>query len=246
MKIFDAKTKENLNIPKWITVKNNSINAINKGIKINDKDGEAFIGETMYSSRLLSCEGVIITDDYKVIELKQAELLKKLSKKELMIFRNDEDDVFYKGFLDGSVKIGYYYGSNTGKAFSINFNLKCVDVFAYGKEKEITFINEMGKVEVVCGGNYNILPTIEISNVERLSGKIIEVNNSGLELSKEIELKGKTLKFKNGILKINNEDYSSYLSDDSIIMPLFLIAGKQDFEIKIPESTIKIKYREVF
>ncbi len=247
MKVFDAKTKENLNIPKWITVKGNSINAINKSVKINDKDGEALIGDTMYSARILSCNGVIPTDDYSEVELKQAELLKTLSKKELIIYREDEDTVFYRGVLDGSVKIGYYHGSNTSKAFSINFNLKCVDIFAYGEEKEITFINEMGKKKITCEGNYNILPTIEISNAEKLNGKVLEFNNDTvLELSKEIELKGKTLKYKNGFLKLEDEDYSSYLTDESIISFLVLKPSENEIKINIPESTIKIKYREVF
>ena len=241
MKIF--YNDEMLDIPIWITASDNSMQIANQTAKINDRHGEVSFGEPVYSARSFNCSGTIFTEKYEDVEKERSRLTFLLAGRELKIYRDDDDKIFYICRLIGNIKIHYNHGIDLAKTFTISFMLKALDPFGYGEEKEKSIVGGLQTLSIQNEGNYISIPMIEINTTETLNGLLLKCDNSFLELSEEIILtSGQILKYQDGHLFFNNDDISHKLSDKSLLYPLSFQAGNSNLEIKIHSGNIKIKY----
>lgn len=229
-----------LNIPTWITASDNTVTVNAHSVKLNDRHGEYLTGEDIYTARTFNCSGNIITDKYQEVEKLRSALTSSLVGKELKVYRDDADEVFYFCRLIGAIKTGYHNGKNLAKAFSFSFTLKALDPFGYGKEKIETVTGGFQTITIQNDGNCITIPKIEISDVDHVEGSLFECNNSFLEVNKKIPLKkGEKLSYKNGLLYAGENDIVKNMSDKSIITPLHFIAGENKVKIKLSAGTIK-------
>ncbi len=241
MKIF--YNNEMLDIPIWITASDNSVQIANHTAKINDRHGEVSFGEHVYSARSFNCSGTIFAEKYEDVEKERSRLTSLLVGRELKVYRDDDDKIFYICCLIGNIKISYNHGIDLAKTFTISFMLKALDPFGYEEEKEKSIVAGLQTLPIQNDGNYMTIPIIEINTTETLNGLLLKCDNSFLELSEEIILtSGQILKYQDGNLFLNNDDISHKLSDKSLLYPLSLQAGNNNLEIKIHSGNIKIKY----
>ena len=241
MKIFYKN--EMLDIPIWITASDNSIQVTNPTTKINDRHGEVSVGETVYSARSFNCSGTVFTEKYEDVEKERSRLTSLLAGRELKLYRDDDDKIFYICRLVGNIKINYTHGIEIAKTFTISFMLKALDPFAYGEEKEKAIVAGLQTLSIQNEGNYMSIPMVEINTTESLNGLLLKCGNSFLELSEEITpTSGQILKFWNGNLFLDENDISYKLSDKSLLYPLSFQAGNNNLEIKIHSGNMKIKY----
>lgn len=241
MKIFDGDKK--LDIPVWITASDNVCTVNVHSVKLNDMHGEYLAGDTIYSTRTFNCSGNILTDRIKDVERERSRLTALLSDKELKVYRNDSDDIFYTCRLIGGVKTGYYNGSNIGRVFSFSFTLKALDPFGYGEKETKEIAGGIQTITIFNKGNYISLPEIEISNIDYVDGLLFSSGNSFLELNKKTEIPiGGKLRYKNGLLYLNDEDVSYRLSDKTLIYPLCFQSGENKLNIKVHAGSIKLSY----
>lgn len=241
MKIF--YNDEMLDIPIWITASDNSMQIANQTAKINDRHGEVSFGEPVYSARSFNCSGTIFTEKYEDVEKERSRLTSLLAGRELKVYRDDDDKIFYICCLIGNIKISYNHGIEIAKTFTISFMLKALDPFGYGEEKEKSIVAGLQTLSIQNEGNYISIPMIEINTTESLNGLLLKCGNSFLELSEEITpTSGQTLKYWNGNLFLNEDDVSHKFSDKSLLYPLSFQAGNNNLEIKIHSGNIKIKY----
>ncbi|NVP22723.1 phage tail domain-containing protein [Treponema phagedenis] len=232
-----------LDIPVWITATDNTITVNTPSTKINDRDGEYLQGGTYYAVRIFNCSGNIPTDKYKDVEHERSRLFNLLAGKELHVYRDDDDDIFYKCRLEGTVKTTYNDGFNLAKVFSISFQLKAIEPFGFG-ETVIKKIHALEQKETIhCEGNYPTLPEIELSGIASVKGLLLESGNTYLEVSSKIDIPiGDSLIYKNGLLFLNGEDITINLTDRCILNPLTFQAGKNKLKITITGGTVKITY----
>ena len=243
MKIF--YNDEMLDIPIWITASDNSMQIANQTAKINDRYGEVSFGEPVYSARSFNCSGTIFTEKYEDVEKERSRLTSLLAGRELKVYRDDDDKIFYICRLIGNIKISYNHGIEIAKTFTISFMLKALDPFGYGEEKEKSIVAGLQTLSIQNEGNYISIPMIEINTTESLNGLLLKCGNSFLELSEEITpISGQTLKYWNGNLFLNEDDVSHKISDKSLLYPLSFQVGNSNLEIKIHSGNIKIKYHE--
>lgn len=234
---------EKLDIPMWLTASDNSVQITNHTAKINDRHGEVSFGENIYSARSFNCSGTIFAEKYEDVEKERSRLTSLLTGRELKVYRDDDDKIFYLCRLIGNIKVNYNNGIELAKTFTINFMLKALDPFGFGEEKEKSIVAGLQTLPIQNEGNYMTIPVVEITTTESLNGLLLKCGNSFLELIEEITLtSGQTLKYQDGNLFLDNDDISHKLSDKSLLYPLSLQAGNNNLEIKIHSGNIKIKY----
>ena len=149
MRIFDEEKE--LAIPQWITISSSASTIQTQAVKLNDRHGECPTGKEQYSSKTFQCSGTIPTDSACAVEEERSRLLSLLSGKDLIVYRDDEDTVFYRCRLTGSIQVTYYNGENLHKVFTISFTLKAFDPFGYGPKKMQEFKHSPVKMkEIIC------------------------------------------------------------------------------------------------
>jgi len=241
MRIFDGEKK--LAIPIWITASSSACTVQTKTVKLNDRNGEYLTGKEQYTARTFQCSGTIPTDSADAVEKERSRLLSILSGKDLIVYRDDDDTVFYRCRLAGQIQVTYYNGDALHKVFTISFTLKAFDPFGYGPEK-VQIISAGIQTHVIENeGNYISIPKLEISGTNYVEGMLFQCNASFLEVNKKINLQeGEHLIYKNGCLYLNGEDISYRLSDRSFITPLYFQAGTNRLEVNVPEGVIRLSY----
>lgn len=246
MKIY--ANNELLNIPIWITANDNTITVNAHTTKLNDRHGEYLAGDDIYTSRTFNCSGNIITDMYSEVEKIRSSLTHLLSGKELKVYRDDDDDIFYLCRLIGGIKTSYNNGGNLAKVFSVSFILKALDPFGYGTEKTKNITGGIQTITIQNEGNCITIPQIEISDVSFVEGILFECNNSVLEVNKKITLEAnEKLVYKNGLLFLNGTiDISSRLANKAIINPFHFTAGENKIKVKITSGNITFTYNGRF
>lgn len=231
MKIF--YNNEMLDIPVWITVSDNSVQITNRTAKINDRHGEVSFGESVYSTRSFNCSGTIFAEKYEDVEKERSRLTSILTGRELKVYRDDDDKIFYLCRLIGSIKINYNHGIELAKVFNISFMLKALDPFGSGELQEKAVIGGNKTIAIQNDGNYITSPTVEIDGVDSVEGLLIECNNSFLEVNKKIIIPtGQKLTYKDGLLYLKGDDISVRLSNKAVINPLYFVEGENKIKIK--------------
>ncbi|MFC2602837.1 MAG: phage tail protein [Treponema sp.] len=241
MRIFDEKKE--LDIPKWITASSSASTIQTQAVRLNDRHGEYPTGKEQYSSKTFQCSGTISTDSACAVEKERSRLLSLLSGKDLIVYRDDDDTIFYRCRLTGQIQITYYNGENLHKVFTISFTLKAFDPFGYGQRKIETIAGGRRDISIVTEGNLFTVPEIAIGDIEKVSGLLVHCNGTELKISREIAIPhGKTLLYKDGTLFLDGEDYTRLLTLSSIIHPLYFIAGHNTVSIYVPTGTVTVAF----
>lgn len=241
MKIFDERTE--LDIPIWITASSSALAIQTQAVKLNDRHGEYPTGKEQYGSRTFQCSGTIPTDSACAVEKERSRLLSLLSGKDLIVYRDDDDAIFYRCRLTGQIQVTYYNGENLHKVFTISFTLKAFDPFGYGQRKIETIAGGRQDISIITEGNVSTIPEIAISGIEKVSGLLMRCNGTELAVSREIAIpQGKTLLYKNGSLFLDGEDYTRLLTLSSVIHPLYFIAGSNTVSLYVPAGTVTIAF----
>ena len=216
MRIFDEKKE--LDIPKWITASSSASTIQTQTVKLNDRHGEYLTGKEQYGSKTFQCSGTIPTDSACAVEKERSRLLSLLSGKDLIVYRDDDDTIFYRCRLTGQIQITYYNGENLHKVFTISFTLKAFDPFGYGQRKIETIAGGRRDISIVTEGNLSTVPEIAIGDIEKVSGLL------------------------DGTLFLDGEDYTRLLTLSSIIHPLYFIAGHNTVSIYVPAGTVTVAF----
>lgn len=228
MKIFDGFTQ--LDIPKWFTVSQNTMNIKVDTLKVNERYGEVLAGDEYFSSRTLKCEGTLIADNFSEVEKLRSKLTNMLACKVLRVYRDDFDDVFYNCILDESISASYYNGWNIGKAVTISFNLKAIDPYLYSDRQIGLSRKETRFKKYFNNGNITIYPNFFIFGKGTYKGVILESGDRTLELKKTIKLNEKeNLFFISNVLFINQDgklkNKTDCLTEKSLVYPIKFSTG---------------------
>lgn len=232
MRIFYGE--QELDIPQWINVTQNSMNVTPQTTKVNDAFGEQLTGGEYFSSRTFKCSGTIAAVQYNEVEKLRSHLTDMLSSKVLRLYRDDTDEIFYECVLDGTINTGYYQGKHIARAITVDFTLKALFPFARSAQKTYQKGVSETSSTITLGGNYQCYPLfhLSVSANKNLSGVLLECNSRKLELKKTLSLTtNETLSFnEQGLYKINNttqtiENASDYLTEQSIVKPIVFYVG---------------------
>lgn len=241
MRIFDREKE--LAIPIWITASSSASTVQTKTVKLNDRHGEYITGKEQYTGRTFQCSGTIPTDSASAVEKERSRLLSLLSGKDLIVYRDDDDTIFYRCRLTGQIQVTYYNGENLHKVFTISFTLKAFDPFGYGAKKVQTISAGIQTLTIENEGNHLSIPEIEITGIDYVEGVLFQCGNSFLEVNKKINLpEAGKLTYKNGCLYLNEKDISYSLSDRSIITPLYFQAGSNQLKVKVHAGVLHLSY----
>lgn len=241
MRIFDGKKE--LDIPIWITVSSSASTIKTQAVKLNDRHGEYPTGKEQYSSKTFQCSGTIPTDSACAVEKERSRLLSLLSGKDLIVYRDDDDAIFYRCRLTGQIQITYYNGENLHKVFTISFTLKAFDPFGYGQQKIETIAGGRQDISIVTEGNVSTIPEIAISGIEKVSDLLVRCNATELKISREITIpQGKALVYKDGTLFLDGTDHTHLLTLPSIIHPLSFIPGTNIVSLYVPAGTVSFTF----
>lgn len=252
MRIFDGWTE--LSIPKWITISSNTLNVTVPMSKHNGRHGARLSGDEYYSVRTLKCEGTIITEDQAFVEKERSHLNDLLEYKLLRVCRDDSENVFYECMLVGGVTTTYYNGQNISRGFTIGFTLKTLSPFLYGERTMRARDHNIRIRGIVNRGNEKTYPNFFFCGKLLLAGKLLSCGGNEFVLKKNIHLRyDECLLYVSGCLFINRngtnpnigEDRSSepaakkelvnitsYLTEESVLHPVFLKKGENNVEYK--------------
>ena len=169
MKILDAKTLEELNLPIELYCTGASSTISNSFISINGHYGNYPIkNSASISMHNFNIQGTIEGKDkngvenVKYVERIRSKIIADLYNKRLLFFRDDDDDRCRKCVLNGSVNITYNAGRVINRIFTISFILSCYDAVAWSKEIYTKELKIGVENDIEYSGQVSITPLIKI------------------------------------------------------------------------------------
>lgn len=236
MKIFDGE--QQLDFPPWITISSGSVKIENNTQKINGMYGERIRGDENFSVRTFKCSGVLDAINYSEVEKLRSKITDMLACKLLRVYRDDDDDVFYNCILDGEVSVTYNNGVRLARAFTITFNLKAIEPFAY-ENKKVLYISNKTATQITINGNQKVYPDILFYGQTEYTDDLFCCDERKITLKENVIINNNESLFfiQSGLYKMNNatkavENITTCLDKNSIIKPIFFSAGENTMTIQ--------------
>ena len=147
-------------LPRSLYCASTTHNVAMQGIKINNGIGELLPPNArgQISARTFSIQGNVDANKISNVEHLRSSIFAKLYGKPLYFFREEDDDRFYRCYLQGNINITYNQGYNIGRVFSISFNLISYDGFAYSKDRTTMLLKD--SCDLPYNGDIPTFPTM--------------------------------------------------------------------------------------
>lgn len=218
--------------PEWITVSSMSGGVNVESEAVNDRPGELYLGESV-KAKTLVCSGVV--PEVASVDREVSRLHAMLAGKELVVYRSDDSDLFYRCRLVGDIKTSFYNGKKIGRAFSISFNLKALDGFCHGEGEEISLT--VGTNQVTNEGNCNTPVSFQINGPKTLSGTLFTVGGKVFSLVDSVSIpSGQQIIVNSSGMFLFGQDVTDRILDESILNPIFLEPGSNTVTASVAAS----------
>lgn len=221
-----------------VTVKNNLIN-------FNNRDGSYWQnGKSRIGTKSFSIQGNVEAENIRYVEMEQSKIFANLYNRELL-FYPEENGLFYRCILDGTVNVTYNQGYNIGRVFGINFTLLATSPYRYGELQTIKkfFVTPILGHTIIMPyqGNVPCIPDIKIiakTNII-IKGKntfmyqLYDKKVAPLIFTEDIRMdKGEQILITNGLPTFRNKLINT-INKEFLFNPFCLRKSKEDEALNI-------------